>query len=184
MSPRHTSLGSGDVAHPTGRSLVVCSRDVRRAVEMLRGVARLCASAASKLEIPRHLVSVTHSRSSGSGGQNVNKVASKVTLRLPMGDVTPFLPAEVLQRLREQQHHRITKADELVLQCDEERTQGRNTKLAFERLQSLVDAAAFAPTQYIRREDTELPQRLVRARKLQKQQQAAKKVSRRKGIDD
>ena len=167
-----------------------CGRSPLQAVRgsmLLRrvvAVARLCSSAAAKFEIPRHLVSVTHSRSSGSGGQNVNKVSTKVTLRVAMADKAPFLPADVLSRLREQQQHRITKGDELVLHCDEERTQGRNLKLAFERLQSLVDTAAFEPAEFIRRQDTEVPEGIQRVRKKQKQQKSAKKATRRRKFDD
>jgi len=71
-----------------------------------------------------------------------------------------------------------------VLQCDEERTQGRNLKLAFERLQNLVDEASVAPTEFVRREDTPPPERVVRVRRQQKQQHAAKKGSRRRSFDD
>ena len=149
----------------------------------MQRLARLC-SKATRLEIPRHLVNVSHSRSSGSGGQNVNKVATKVTLRVAMSDAAPFLPPEVFQRLHDQQQHRITKAGELVLQCDEERTQGRNHSLAFQRLQNLVNEATFEPKEYIRREDTELPARLQRVRKQQKQLHASKKNARRKGFSD
>ena len=144
---------------------------------------RLCSHAA-RLEIPRHLVGVSHSRSSGSGGQNVNKVATKVTLRLAVADAAPFLPTDVLHRLCEQQQHRITKSGELVLHCDEERTQGRNLKLAFQRLQALVDAAAFEPKEYVRREDTEAPERVKSARRKDKQQQSAKKGARRRSFGD
>jgi len=144
---------------------------------------RLC-STALRLEIPRHVVSVSHSRSSGSGGQNVNKVATKVTLRVAMSDAAPFLPPEVLQRLHDQQQHRITKAGELVLHCDEERTQGRNHNLAFQRLQELVNEAAFEPKEFVRRQDTEPPPRVQRARKKQKQMHASKKSARRKDFGD
>ena len=83
-----------------------------------------------------------------------------MTLRVAMADAAPFLPSEIFSRLREQQQHRITKTDELVLHCDEERTQGRNLKLAFERLQALVDEAAYEPKEYTSRLETPPPSRM------------------------
>ena len=44
-----------------------------------------------------------------------------------------------------------------MLHCDEERTQGRNLKLAFERLQALVDEAAYEPKEYTSRLETPPP---------------------------
>ena len=125
---------------------------------------------------------MTHSRSSGAGGQNVNEVATKVTLRLAMADAAEYLPEDVLARLREQQRSRLTKADELVLQCDEERTQGRNLKRAFARLQSLVDDAAVVPKERII--SLEPPERVKAARRQAKRHHAAKKQARRGGYDD
>lgn len=136
----------------------------------------LCGHA--RYEIPRHLVKVSHSRSSGAGGQNVNKVATKVTLRLALSDVDASLPDDVAARLREQQRHRVTKADELVLHCDEERTQNSNLRLAFARLQQLVDAASFVPKEHITRQDTEPPKRVKERRLKQKTLHAAKKQNR------
>ena len=105
-----------------------------------------------------------------------------MTLRLAMDDAADFLPPDVLTRLREQQRPRITKADELVLQCDEERTQGRNLKLALERLQVLVDEAAIPPKE--RLVSLEPPTHVKAQRRQQKRHHSAKKQSRRGGHDD
>jgi peptidyl-tRNA hydrolase ICT1 len=147
----------------------------RAGVRWLCDEARACASSH---EVPRHLVQVTHSRSSGSGGQNVNKVATKVTLRLPLVDAAAVLPIDLVERLRKQQHWRINKADELMVQCEEERTQGRNLKRAFARLQSMVDAAAVVPKERV--VSLEPPERVKEQRRKTKRLNSAKKQGRRR----
>ena len=137
-----------------------------------------------RYEIPRHAVGVTHSRSSGPGGQNVNKVNTKVTLRLAMSDAAIYLPDDVAAKLREQQKNRINKDDELLLQCDEERTQALNLKKAFVRLQSLVDQASIVYNEYISRHDTPPPPRVKERRLQQKKQHSAKKSSRSRRFED
>ena len=138
---------------------------------------RFCSAMRDRHELPRHIVEVTHSRSSGAGGQNVNKVSTKVTLRMALVDAADFLPAEVLQRLREQQRARITKHDELVLQADEERTQSANLRRAFARLQSFVDEAAVVPKE--RLVSLQPPERVKLQRRKEKRLHSAKKARRR-----
>jgi protein subunit release factor B len=135
-----------------------------------------------KLTLPRHIVHVTHSRSSGSGGQNVNKVSTKVTLRVALDTAAPFLPPDVLGRLREHQRHRITKGDELVLQCDEERTQSHNLRRALARLQAMVDEAALIPKERV--VSLEPPAAVKEARRREKRRHADKKKARRRSFDD
>ena len=150
---------------------------------LLSRVARFCSNAAARFEIPHNLVAVSYSRSSGSGGQNVNKVSTKVTLRLRMADAAPVLPEAIFARFCEQQRHRLTKDNDLVLHCDEERTQSRNQKLVFQRLQSFVDDATWEPAEFLKRQDTEVPPGIKNVRKLQKKQHAVKKSGRRKSFD-
>jgi ribosome-associated protein len=104
-----------------------------------------------------------------------------VTLRLALTSAEPFLPTDVLERFREQQRTRITKGDELVLHCDEERTQGQNMKLAFARLQGMLDEAAVPPKERVI--SAEPPPRVKEVRKREKRQHSAKKA-RRRGTDD
>ena len=137
----------------------------------------------AKHVIPRHIVDVSHSRSSGPGGQNVNKVSTKVTLRMALAAAADFLPDDVLRRLREQQRTRLTKGDELVLQCDEERTQAANLKRAFARLQLYIDEASVTPKERLVQREMEPPERVKAQRRAVKRLQSVKKAMRRGGDD-
>ena len=84
------------------------------------------------------------SRSGGPGGQNVNKVNTKVTLRLRLADIDGLSEAETV-RMRELLTNRISAGDEIVINADEERSQRTNLERAYFRLEALIVAAARLP---------------------------------------
>jgi ribosome-associated protein len=83
-------------------------------------------------------------RSSGPGGQNVNKVASKVELRVAVACIHG-LTQKTDARLRVLAGARLTTADEIVLTAGRSRDQGRNLTDAVERLQRLLEQAQALP---------------------------------------
>ena len=84
------------------------------------------------------------SRSGGPGGQNVNKVNTKVTLRIKIAGLEGLNEAETA-RLRETLASRITGEGELVIASSEERSQRTNLERAFARMESLIVNAARLP---------------------------------------
>ena len=92
----------------------------------------------------RGIARADFSRSGGPGGQNVNKVNTKVTLRIGLGDLIGLNDAES-SRLRETLASRITGEGELVIAASEERSQLRNLERAYARLENLIVNAARLP---------------------------------------
>ncbi len=83
-------------------------------------------------------------RSSGPGGQNVNKVASAVQLRFDLANSTS-LSMEVKDRLTKLAGSRLTQAGELVIEAKRYRTQEQNRFDAEQRLIGLVQKASIPP---------------------------------------
>jgi ribosome-associated protein len=83
-------------------------------------------------------------RSSGPGGQNVNKLSTAVQLRFDVRR-SPSLPNDVAIRLMRLAGKRVTKDGVLVLIAQNHRTQERNRAEALERLITLIREAAVAP---------------------------------------
>lgn len=87
-------------------------------------------------------------RSSGPGGQNVNKVSTAVELRFAAA-TSPALPPAVKSRLRRLAGRRMTEDGVLILQVDDTRSQARNREIARERLAELILKATVAPKRRI-----------------------------------
>jgi ribosome-associated protein len=106
-------------------------------------------------------------RSSGPGGQNVNKLSTAVQLRFDVRQ-SPSLPNDVAVRLMRLAGKRMTKDGVLVLIAQNHRTQERNRAEAQERLIDLIRQAAVRP----------VPRRATKPTKASKQRRIESKKRR------
>jgi ribosome-associated protein len=129
----------------------------------------------SWLKIPLREFEFTFARSSGPGGQNVNKVNTKATLRWPVA-ASPSLPDDVRDRLMARYRRRITSSGDLLITSQRFRDAGRNVADCIEKLRALLAEVASPPR---KRKPTKPTRGSVRRRLEQKRKQSQKKQLRR-----
>ena len=114
-------------------------------------------------------------RSSGPGGQHVNKVATAVQLRFNAKN-SGNISAKVYKRLRAIAGSKLTEDGNLIIVSREHRSQSQNRRVALDKLISLLQQAAKKPK---RRKKTRPSQASVEKRLRNKRLQSEKKKSRR-----
>jgi ribosome-associated protein len=99
-------------------------------------------------------------RSSGAGGQNVNKVSSKVVLSFDLKNSQALTEEEKLL-VETKLSSRLTTDAILILNCDEDRSQFRNKEIVIKRFLELIKNALFVPKE---RRPTRIPKSVIRKR--------------------
>lgn len=134
----------------------------------------------SQLAIPLREIRFSFARSSGPGGQNVNKVSSKAVLRWPVV-ASPSLPEDVRQRFLARHRRQVTGEGDLVITSQRFRDAGRNVADCLEKLRQMLRESAAAP----RPRKPTRPTRASRQRRIaEKRIHSRKKQQRRAGTDD
>ena len=115
-------------------------------------------------------------RSSGSGGQHVNKVATKIELQFDV--LNSFaLNEEEKVLILESLNTRLTKKAILILQCGESRSQFKNKQLVTKRFVDLIKEALIVQKKRI---PTKTPKAVIKKRLVNKRQKSEKKANRKK----
>ena len=115
-------------------------------------------------------------KSSGPGGQHVNKVSSKIVLSFKLDSslgLSEKEKAQLMQKLK----HRLTKDNVLHLHCEQTRSQHKNKALVITQFFKLLDNALIIPK---KRKKTKPSKASVEKRLESKRKEAQKKIQRRK----
>ena len=123
--------------------------------------------------LPDHEYELTAIRSSGPGGQHVNKVSTAILLRFDIA--ASSLPQEAKDRLLRFSDHRITESGIVLIKADEHRSQKKNREEAVERLHDLIRQATKKKK---KRTPTKVPKGAKETRLRQKAQRSATKKAR------
>ena len=115
-------------------------------------------------------------RSSGAGGQNVNKVSSKVVLSFDLSHSQALTDEEKLL-VETKLSSRLTSDFVLILNCDEDRSQFRNKEIVIKRFLELIKNALFVPKE---RKPTRIPKSVIKKRIKDKKTISEIKKTRRK----
>lgn len=115
-------------------------------------------------------------RSSGAGGQNVNKVSSKVVLTFDL-KTSQALDEEEKALIEAKLATKLTSENLLILNCDEDRSQLKNKAIVIKRFLELIEKALLVPK---KRKPTRVPKSVVEKRLKDKSSVAEIKQNRKK----
>ncbi|NXN84604.1 ICT1 hydrolase, partial [Bombycilla garrulus] len=117
-------------------------------------------------------LTVSYSRSSGPGGQNVNKVNSKAEIRFHLASAD-WIPEAVRQKMALMHRNKINRAGELIVTSEESRYQMRNLAICLEKIRTMVTEAVEKP-KVVSKETT---QKLIeRVEKMNRERLRQKKI--------
>ncbi|TWW81660.1 large ribosomal subunit protein mL62 [Takifugu rubripes] len=98
----------------------------------------------AQVQIPIERLTISYSRSSGPGGQHVNKVSTKAEVRFNV-HTADWIPEDVRQKIIEKNKNHINKAGELLVTSELSRSQQRNLSDCIQRIAAIIAKASEKP---------------------------------------
>ncbi|NXX44991.1 ICT1 hydrolase, partial [Tricholaema leucomelas] len=117
-------------------------------------------------------LTVTYCRSSGPGGQNVNKVNSKAEVRFHLASAD-WIPEATREKMALMHRNRINRAGELIVNSEESRYQMRNLAICLEKIRTMVAEATEQP-KVVSKETTQML--IERVEKMNRERLRQKKI--------
>eukprot|EP00188_Purpureofilum_apyrenoidigerum_P002668 Plantae.Rhodophyta-Purpureofilum_apyrenoidigerum.ctg27304.p1 GENE.Plantae.Rhodophyta-Purpureofilum_apyrenoidigerum.ctg27304~~Plantae.Rhodophyta-Purpureofilum_apyrenoidigerum.ctg27304.p1 ORF type:complete len:178 (+),score=46.06 Plantae.Rhodophyta-Purpureofilum_apyrenoidigerum.ctg27304:101-634(+) len=108
-----------------------------------RAAVRMMADARRMPHVDMNKVRVSYARSSGPGGQNVNKVETKVEMRLSLDDID--ISESAMKRLQQIVVGRVNNAGELIVSNSETRSRKTNYDNCIKKITEFIDKAMIEP---------------------------------------
>ncbi|XP_042364262.1 peptidyl-tRNA hydrolase ICT1, mitochondrial isoform X1 [Plectropomus leopardus] len=134
VTPQHVKLKS------------VFMRDINNTVQQSIGYGTRGTDPTqdTQVHIPVERLRVSYSRSSGPGGQHVNKVSTKAEVRFHVL-TAEWIPADIRQKIFEKNKNRINKAGELLVTSELSRSQHRNLSDCIQKISDIIAQASEKP---------------------------------------
>ncbi|NXN33154.1 ICT1 hydrolase, partial [Nycticryphes semicollaris] len=117
-------------------------------------------------------LTVSYCRSSGPGGQNVNKVNTKAEVRFHLASAD-WIPEATRQKMALMHRNKINRAGELIVNSEESRYQMRNLAICLEKIRTMVTEATETP-KVVSKETTE--KLIARVEKMNRERLRQKKI--------
>ncbi|XP_029933964.1 large ribosomal subunit protein mL62 [Myripristis murdjan] len=139
LTPRFVKV---NVSERKDRNITVLSHCLHSSVRYRN--RRTDGTQDAPIHIPLERLTVSYSRSSGPGGQHVNKVSTKAEVRFHV-QTADWIPQDVRQKVLEKNKTRINKAGELLVTSELSRSQQRNLSDCVQKISAIIAEASEKP---------------------------------------